>query len=86
MMKFLIATVGWASLVIVLDWFTKKIVEWDISLRRKGPFMIIRLPLLYLTYANKWHSPTACNLGEYPIPFFYSLEISLYLSKLYKVR
>lgn len=49
-------------------------------------FMIICLSLLHLTYANKWHSPTTCNLGEYPIPFIYSLEIGLYLSKLYKVR
>ncbi len=48
-------------------------------------FMIICLSLLYLTYANKWHSPTACNLWEYPIPFIYSLEIGLYLSKLYKI-
>jgi len=47
--------------------------------------MIIRLSLLYLTYSDKWHSPGACNLGEYPIPFLYSLEIGLYLSKLYKI-
>jgi len=49
-------------------------------------FMIIRLSLLYLTYAYKWHSAAACNLGEDSIPFIYSLEIGLYLSKLYKVR
>ena len=48
--------------------------------------MIICLSFLYISYADKWHSPTACNLREYPIPFIYSLEIGLYLSKLYKVR
>ena len=34
--KFLIPSVGWVYLVIVLDWFTKKIVGWDISLRSKA--------------------------------------------------
>lgn len=48
--------------------------------------LITRLFLLYITYANKWYSATTCNLGEYPIPFVYGLEIGLYLSKLYKVR
>src|SRR3989304_7575720 len=48
--------------------------------------MITRLSLLYLTHANKWHSPSTGNLGEDPIPFIYSPEIGLYLSKLYKVR
>ena len=43
------------------------------------------LSLLYITYTYKWHSPATGNLGEYPIPFFYSPEIGLYLSKLYKV-
>jgi len=46
---------------------------------------IIRLSFLYLTYADKRHC-AACNLGEYPVPFLYGLEISLYLSKLYKIR
>lgn len=48
--------------------------------------MIICLSLLYLTYADKWYCSTACNLREDPIPFIYSPEIGLYLSKLYKVR
>jgi len=49
-------------------------------------FMIICLSLLYLTYADKWYCPATGNLREYPIPFIYSPEIGLYLSKLYKVR
>lgn len=35
MTKFMVPVVGWVYLVIVLDWFTKKIVGWDISLRSK---------------------------------------------------
>ena len=34
--KFMIASTGWAYLVIVLDWYTKKIVGWDISIRSKA--------------------------------------------------
>jgi transposase InsO family protein len=33
--KFLIPALGWAYLVIVLDWDTKKIVGWDLSLRSR---------------------------------------------------
>jgi transposase InsO family protein len=36
MTKFLISSLGWIYLVIVLDWFTKRIVGWDISLRSKA--------------------------------------------------
>jgi transposase InsO family protein len=35
MTKFLIPTLGWAYLVIVLDWYTKKIVGWNLSLRSR---------------------------------------------------
>lgn len=35
MTKFLIRGLGWVYLVIVLDWYTKKIVGWDISLRSR---------------------------------------------------
>lgn len=35
MSKFLISSLGWVSLVIVLDWWTKKLVGWNISLRSK---------------------------------------------------
>lgn len=35
MTKFYIDTVGWIYFVIVLDWYTKKIVGWDLSLRSK---------------------------------------------------
>ena len=48
--------------------------------------MIIRLSFLYITYANKWHCPTTCNLRENSVPFLYGLEIGLYLSELYKIR
>jgi len=48
--------------------------------------MIIRLSLLYISHTYKWHSPSTGNLREDPIPFIYSPEIGLYLSKLYKVR
>jgi hypothetical protein len=47
--------------------------------------MITRLSLLYITYAYKWHCSTTCNLWEDSIPFLYSLEIGLYLSKLYNL-
>lgn len=33
MTKFLIDSIGWVYFVIVLDWYTKKIVGWEISLR-----------------------------------------------------
>ena len=33
MMKFMIPSLGWAYLVIVLDWYTKKIVGWKVSLK-----------------------------------------------------
>jgi putative transposase len=35
MTKFMIGGVGWVYLVIVLDWYTKKIVGWDLALRSK---------------------------------------------------
>ena len=35
MTKFYVDTVGWLYLVVVLDWFTKKIVGWNLSLRSK---------------------------------------------------
>jgi transposase InsO family protein len=34
--KFLVSFLGWVYLVIVLDWYTKKIVGWNISLRSKA--------------------------------------------------
>lgn len=33
--KFLIPGLGWAYLVVVVDWYTKKIVGWDLSLRSR---------------------------------------------------
>ena len=36
MSKFLIPAIGWVYLVIVVDWFTKKIVGWELSLRSKA--------------------------------------------------
>ncbi len=36
MTKFYVDTVGWLYLVVVLDWFTKKIVGWDLSMRSKS--------------------------------------------------
>ena len=36
MTKVMIPSLGWAYLVIVLDWYTKKIVGWDISIRSKA--------------------------------------------------
>lgn len=35
MTKFIVNALGWVYLVIVLDWFTKKVVGWHISLRSK---------------------------------------------------
>lgn len=35
MTKFMINSVSWVYLVIVLDWYSKKIVGWDLSLRTK---------------------------------------------------
>jgi transposase InsO family protein len=35
MSKFLIPVTGWVYLVIVLDWYSKKIVGWDLSSRSK---------------------------------------------------
>jgi len=36
MTKFMVPSVGWVYLVIVLDWFTKKIVGWNLSLRSRA--------------------------------------------------
>jgi transposase InsO family protein len=36
MTKFLVSSIGWIYLVIVLDWYTKKIVGWNISLRSRA--------------------------------------------------
>jgi len=36
MTKFIVPAIGWVYLVIVLDWYTKKIVGWDISLRSRA--------------------------------------------------
>jgi len=36
MTKFMVASLGWVYLIIVLDWFTKKIVGWDLSLRGRS--------------------------------------------------
>lgn len=36
MTKLMIPVIGWVYLVIVLDWYTKKIVGWDISLRSRA--------------------------------------------------
>ena len=36
MTKFLVPSLGWVYLVVVLDWFTKKIVGWDLSLRSRA--------------------------------------------------
>jgi len=35
MTKFLIPALGWVYLVIVLDWYTKKIVGWELALRSR---------------------------------------------------
>jgi len=36
MTKFMVSSLGWVYLVIVLDWYTKKIVGWNLSLRSKA--------------------------------------------------
>lgn len=36
MTKFMIPVLGWVYLVIVLDWCTKKVVGWDLSLRSRA--------------------------------------------------
>lgn len=35
MTKFLLGSLGWCYLIIVLDWYTKEIVGWNLSLRAK---------------------------------------------------
>ena len=36
MTKFIIPSIGWVYLVVVLDWYTKKIVGWNLSLRSRS--------------------------------------------------
>lgn len=36
MTKFIVPSIGWVYLVIVLDWYTKKIVGWTLSLRGRS--------------------------------------------------
>ncbi|MCX7973829.1 MAG: transposase family protein [Candidatus Aminicenantes bacterium] len=35
MTKFLIGPLGWCYLIILLDWFTKEIMGWPLSLRAR---------------------------------------------------
>jgi putative transposase len=35
MTKFLLGSLGWCYLIVVLDWYTKEIVGWNLSLRAK---------------------------------------------------
>lgn len=36
MTKFMIPSLGWCYLIVVLDWFTKKVVGWDVCLRARS--------------------------------------------------
>lgn len=36
MTKFMVPSIGWVYLVIVLDWFTNKILGWNLSLRSRA--------------------------------------------------
>ncbi len=36
MTKFMVESVGWVYLVVVLDWYTEKIVGWNLSLRSRS--------------------------------------------------
>lgn len=36
MTKFIISSIGWVYLVIVLDWYTKKVVGWNLSIRSRA--------------------------------------------------
>ena len=36
MTKFMVSSIGWVYLVIVLDWYTKKITGWNLSLRSRA--------------------------------------------------
>ena len=36
MTKFMMPGLGWCYLIVVLDWFTKKIVGWNVSLRARS--------------------------------------------------
>ena len=37
MTKFLIPALDWAYLVAVLDWFSRKVVGWRLSVRCRNP-------------------------------------------------
>ncbi len=36
MIKFIVESVGWVYLVVVLDWYAKKIFGWNLSLRSRA--------------------------------------------------
>jgi len=36
MTRFMVSSIGWIYLVIVLDWYTKRIVGWNVSLRSRA--------------------------------------------------
>ncbi|PMP72352.1 MAG: hypothetical protein C0187_01610 [Calditerrivibrio nitroreducens] len=36
MTEFMVSSIGWVYLVIVLDWYTKKIVGWNLTLRSRA--------------------------------------------------
>lgn len=46
MTKFYVNTVGWLYLVIVIDWYTKKVVGYKLNLRSKADDWIEALDIL----------------------------------------
>lgn len=53
MTKFMIPGIGWVYLVIVLDWYTKKIVGWEVSLRGRTAEWRVTMDRAILTEFRK---------------------------------
>ncbi len=54
MTKFMIEGLGWAYLVIVLDWFTKEIVGFGISLRSRTEDWLRALEMALRQKISRW--------------------------------
>lgn len=52
MTKFLIASLGWVNLIIVLDWHTKKVVGFKVALRARSSEWKQALEMAALTLKN----------------------------------
>lgn len=81
MTKFYVNSVGWLYLVIVLDWYTKKVVGYKLNLRSKSEDWIDALDIALETNcplgARKYNLNLMSDNGSQPTSIKYENNISL---------